>query len=64
MSSGEPDESDRAGGDGEESRPADERRSPGDRRKPRSSFVERIGKARNRRSGGDRRGGKDKPASQ
>jgi hypothetical protein len=32
-----------------------ERRSGADRRKPRSSFVERIGKARNRRSGKDRR---------
>jgi hypothetical protein len=34
-------------------------RRAGDRRKPRSSFVERIGKARNRRSGKDRRGDSD-----
>jgi len=32
-----------------------DRRSGGERRRPRSSFVERIGKALGRRSGNDRR---------
>jgi hypothetical protein len=54
----------RAEGDGER-RSGDERRSPADRRQPRSSFVERIGKARDRRTGVDRRSGdNDRHATQ
>jgi hypothetical protein len=44
---------------GDDQRAEQERRSGEDRRKPRSSFVERIGKARNRRTGDDRRADKD-----
>jgi hypothetical protein len=39
----------------DERQPRDDRRSGEERRKPRSSFVERVWRAKNRRSGSDRR---------
>lgn len=45
----------REGENPDEERPDAERRAGADRRQRRSSFVERIGKARNRRTGADRR---------
>ena len=48
-----------SGNGGEEQRSGRDRRSGADRRKKRSSFVERIGKARDRRAR-QRRSGKDR----